>query len=223
MRGVGLTNYEGGKWISWPFRLEMRPPTTTKRRGRCPHRPAMLLPHRLSQRPGRREWPGGRGRPPLQFVFGNVIQKAGRIISAPTFTHTFSKRPGRRGRRPLQFVPADDVGSSGRPRAASPTIRFRKRHSKGRADNIRPYISAHIFQTAGTSRTPSPTIHSGRCCRNGREAEGGLPYNWFNDTFSIRCPKGLAPTISPSHIIKGRDCIFQPRCGIMLVQLLFGR
>ena len=51
--------------------------------------------------------PGGRGRPPLQVVFGNVIQKAGRIISAPTFTHTLSQRPGRRGRPPLQFVPAD--------------------------------------------------------------------------------------------------------------------
>ncbi len=36
------------------------------------------LPHTLSKPPG------GRGRPPLQFVSGNVIQKAGRIISAPT-------------------------------------------------------------------------------------------------------------------------------------------
>ena len=59
--------------------------------------------------------------PPISFpqIFRYV---AGRIISAPTFTHTFCKRPGRRGRRPLQFVSADVVKSAGRPRAASPTI-----------------------------------------------------------------------------------------------------
>ena len=101
--------------------------------------------------------------PPISFpqIFRYA---AGRIISAPTFTHTFSKRPGRRGRRPLQFVLADIVGMAGRPRAASPTIRFRKRHSNGRADNIRPYISAYVVpkagtsRMAGTSRTPSPTL-----------------------------------------------------------------
>ncbi len=111
--------------------------------------PPISFPHRLSQRPGRREWPGGRGRPPLQFVSGNVIQTAGRIISAPTFTHTFSKRPGRRGRRPLQFVSADDVGSSGRPRAASPTGRFQSCCPNGRADDIRPY--KNIFKKVLTN------------------------------------------------------------------------
>jgi len=103
---------------------------------------------------------GGRGRRPLQFVFGNVIQKAGRIISAPTFPYTLSQWPGRRGRRPLQFVPADVFGSAGRPRAASPTGRFQSCCPNGRADNIRPYISPYVLQMAGTSRTPSPTIYS---------------------------------------------------------------
>ena len=112
---------------------------TTKRRGRCPHRPANIVSAQVVPKAGTSRMAGRPRRPPLQFVFGNVIQKAGRIISAPTFSHTFSKRPGRRGRRPLQFVPADVVRSTGRPRAASPTGRFRKRHSKGRADNIRPY------------------------------------------------------------------------------------
>ncbi|GEM_PF-3840415 len=108
------------------------------------------------------EWPGGRGRPPLQYVYWYVWWKAGRIISAPTFTHTFCKRTGRRGRRPLQFVLADDVRSSGRPRAASPTGRFQSCCPNGRADNIRPYISAYIVPKAGTSRAASPTIRSGR-------------------------------------------------------------
>ena len=129
---------------------------------------------------------GGRGRPPLQFVFGNVIQTAGRIISAPTIPHTLFKPPGGRGRRPPQFVSADVVRSAGRPRAASPTMRQTIHFAEGRADNIRPYISAHIFQTIGTSRTPSPTICSGRCCRIGWEAEGGLPYRSFPIMLSKR-------------------------------------
>ena len=53
---------------------------------------------------------------------------------------------------------------------------------KARADNIRPYIFAVL--KAGTSRTPSPTICSGRCCRIGREAEGGLPYIALIGTFT---------------------------------------
>ena len=112
---------------------------------------------------------GGDAHIAPQIPFPQIFRyAAGRIISAPTFTHTFSKRPGRRGRRPLQFVPADDVGSSGRPRAASPTIRFRSCCPNVRADNIRPYISAYVLPKAGTSRmagrsrAASPTGRSGR-------------------------------------------------------------
>jgi len=61
---------------------------------------------------------GGRGRPPLQVVSNHIVQTAGRIISAPTFPHTFCKWPGRQGRRPLQFIPKNiskPPGGRGRP------------------------------------------------------------------------------------------------------------
>jgi len=131
------------------------------------------------------EWPGGRGRPPLQYVYWYVWWKAGRIISAPTFTHTFCKRTGRRGRRPLQFVLADDVRSSGRPRAASPTGRFQSCCPNGRADNIRPYISAHVLI-------------------NGRDVEDAVPYNLFRQMFSDRLGgRGRPPLqVVSNHIVQ---------------------
>ena len=65
---------------------------TPKRRGRCLHRPANTVSAQVVPKAGTSRTPsptiysgkiskppGGRGRPPLQFVFGNVIQKAGRI------------------------------------------------------------------------------------------------------------------------------------------------
>ncbi len=58
------------------------------------------------------EWPGGRGRPPLHCGDRCISQKAGRMISAPTFPHTLSQRPGHRerpggrGRPPLHYVSA---------------------------------------------------------------------------------------------------------------------
>ena len=109
--------------------------------------------------------PGGRGRPPLQFDLAHVVQIAGRIISAPTFMHTFCQRPGRRGRRPLQFDPADVVGSSGRPRAASPTLRSsvhfandRANSIKNGAEQVRPHISCMAFHSSAAVSRLTPAV-----------------------------------------------------------------
>ena len=101
--------------------------------------------------------------PPISFpqIFRYV---AGRIISAPTFTHTFSKRPGRRGRRPLHSfrqMMSDHPGGRGRP-----PLQF---------------IRAYDFQTAGRIIS-APTFRIRFA--NGRDVEDNLPYNSFRQMMS---------------------------------------
>jgi len=143
--------------------------------------------------------PGGRGRPPLHFVSGNVIQTAGRIISAPTEHSAHVLQKAGTSRTPSPTICSGRCYRIGREAEGGlPYISFPETFSKwlgrrgrrplqivsgnvfqmaGRIISAPTEQSAHVLQKAGTSRTPSPTICSGRCYQIGREAGGGLPYN----------------------------------------------
>ena len=70
------------------------------------------------------DWPGGRGRPPLQFVkryvFSNARAPRTKTVGADPcvrpccFPHTLSEPPGGRGWPPLQFVFGNVIQKAGR-------------------------------------------------------------------------------------------------------------
>ncbi len=111
----------------------------------------------------------------IRYSKGRDVEDA---VPYDLFRQMLSDRSGGRGRPPLHCVDRYVLG-------------------KARADNIRPYIFAYVVLKAGTSRTPSPTICSGRCCRIGREGEGGRPNIALIGTFCGRHGRIIsAPTFS---------------------------
>ena len=108
---------------------------------------------------------------PFPQIFRYV---AGRIISAPTFSHTFCQRPGRRGRRPLQFIPEKISKPPG---------------GRGRKTDL---VAVWFGYVAG--RIISAPTHRFRiCCPNHREAEGGLPYN----SLPLKCEQTVNISLCP--------------------------
>ena len=118
----------------------------------------------------------------IRYSKGRDIEGA---VPYDLFRHMLSDRPGGRGRPSQHCVDRYVL-------------------LKARADNIRPYIFAYVVLKAGASRAPSPTICSGRCCRIGREAEGGLPNIALIGTFCGRHGRIIsAPTFS--HMLSDRS------------------